>query len=174
MSYFIVDVESDNASTSIGSIVCFGAVRLDLELKTTFYGKCKPINSTYNPKALSISGFSREQHLTFDDPKTVFEQFNEWIKKSNIKDRPIFMSDNLAFDFEFINFYFHKYLNTNPFGYSGRRIGDLWSGFRNDMAGNNEWKKFRKTAHNHHPVSDSLGNAEALLEMIKRGLNFKI
>jgi hypothetical protein len=34
-----------------------------------------------------------------------------------------------------------------------------------------KWKHLRKTAHDHNPVNDALGNAEALLEMKRRGLN---
>jgi hypothetical protein len=33
-----------------------------------------------------------------------------------------------------------------------------------------QWKWLRKTKHDHHPVNDAKGNAEALLEMKKMGL----
>jgi hypothetical protein len=33
-----------------------------------------------------------------------------------------------------------------------------------------EWKHLRKTPHDHHPVNDARGNAEALLAMIAMGL----
>jgi hypothetical protein len=32
------------------------------------------------------------------------------------------------------------------------------------------WKHLRKTIHDHNPVNDAIGNAEALLEMKKMGL----
>lgn len=63
------------------------------------------------------------------------------------------------------------YSDSNPFGFSGRRIGDLYCGMKMDTGLNREWKKlFRKTKHDHNPVNDAKGNAEALLAMKKMGL----
>lgn len=83
----------------------------------------------------------------------------------------MFISDNPAFDWQWINWYFHTYLGKNPFGFSARRIGDLYCGMKMDAGLNIEWKKlFRKTKHDHNPVNDAKGNAEALLAMKKMGL----
>jgi hypothetical protein len=35
------------------------------------------------------------------------------------------------------------------------------------------WKHLRKTSHDHHPVNDAKGNAEALLAMIDMGLRLQ-
>lgn len=162
MSYIVVDVESDDQSPATGSMVCFGAVLVNDHSKT-FYGKIKPILSTWNPDALSISGFSREEHERFDEPKEVMEKFAKWIEDVS-EGSPTFISDNPAFDFSWINYYFQKYLGRNPFGFSARRIGDLYCGLVKNASKNHEWKrKFRKTTHDHCPVNDAKGNAEALL-----------
>ncbi len=96
--------------------------------------------------------------------------FADWLVK-NSNNRPIFISDNPAFDWQWINWYFHTYLGKNPFGFSGRRIGDLYCGMKLDTGLNNEWKGlFRKTKHDHNPVNDAIGNAEALLAMKAMGL----
>ena len=42
MSFYVIDVESDGQILARNSLVCFGAVRLDNELQTTFYGKTHP------------------------------------------------------------------------------------------------------------------------------------
>ena len=57
MSYYIIDVESDGPILGVNSLVCFGAVRLDNELQTTYYGQTCPIGESYNEEALAISGF---------------------------------------------------------------------------------------------------------------------
>jgi len=93
MSWFVVDVESDGPIPTIYSMVCFGAVRVDDKLDKTFYGQTAPISAIYDEKALSISGFSREQHKNFDEPKKVMEEFAQWLK-DNSKGRPIMISDN--------------------------------------------------------------------------------
>jgi DNA polymerase III epsilon subunit-like protein len=173
MSYIVVDVESDGAIPNKYSMVCFGAVIVNLTLNKTFYGKVKPISSNWNPESLKISGFSREEHLEFDEPYDVMLNFKEWIEKNSIG-KPIFVSDNLAYDWQWINYYFHYYLNTNPFGFSGRRIGDLYCGMKKDASFNSEWKRlYRKTKHSHNPVDDAKGNAEALLAFQKLGLIIK-
>lgn len=170
MSYIVVDVEADGDIPHKYSMVSFGAVIVEPSLRKTFYGEVKPISEKWNPQALAISGFSREQHLVFDDPKEVMENFADWIAQNSVG-KPTFISDNLAFDWQWINFYFHYFIGRNPFGHSGRRIGDLYCGMKMNTGLNSEWKKlYRKTKHTHHPVDDAKGNAEALLEFQKMGL----
>ena len=172
MSLFVVDVESDGEIPGKFSMVCFGAVLVEDGLENTFYGKTKPISENFKPEALAISGFSRVEHLNFDEPSVVMQDFADWISE-NSKGRPVFISDNPAFDWQWINYYFHTYLGGNPFGYSARRIGDLYCGMKMNMRLNNEWKKkYVKTKHDHDPLNDAIGNAEALLEFQKFGLQF--
>lgn len=171
MSYISCDVESDGPIPGKYSMVCFGAVIVEPNLDKTFYGKTRPISDLWIPESLSISGFSREDHLTFDDPKIVLTGFADWID-ANSKGRPIFIADNNGFDFAWINYYMWYYIGRNPFGYSSRRISDMWCGYNNNMYA--KWKHFRKTNHSHDPVADAIGNAEALFEMKKLGLNIKI
>lgn len=170
MSYIVVDVEADGAIPESFSMVCFGAVVVEPSLSKTFYGKTKPISGQWNPEALAISGITREEHIRFDRPENVMEDFEKWVL-TNSKGKPIFISDNPAFDWQWINWYFHRYLGRNVFGFSARRIGDLYCGMKKDAGLNSEWKKLlRKTSHDHNPVNDAKGNAEALLAMQKMGL----
>ena len=168
MSYIVVDIEADGPIPHKYSMVSFGAVIVDQQLDKTFYGETKPISDEWIPEALAISGFSRDQHLTFDDPQKVMKEFAQWIKENSVG-RPIFISDNLAFDWQWINYYFHYYTGNNPFGFSGRRIGDLYCGMVKDTFA--KWKHLRKTRHDHNPVNDAKGNAEVLLQMKQMGLN---
>ncbi len=168
MGLYVVDVESDGPAPGLYSMVCFGAVKLSDELDQTFYGQTAPITDASKPDALAISGFSREEHEGFEDPKVVMEHFFAWVVETNGNGRPVFASDNPAFDWQFINYYFHKYVGENPFGYSARRIGDIYCGMQ--MNAYAPWKHLRKTTHDHHPVNDAKGNAEALLEMKRLGL----
>jgi DNA polymerase III epsilon subunit-like protein len=169
MSYVIVDVESDGPIPAEYSMVCFGAVLFDDALEKSFYGKTKPISDRFVPEALAVSGFSREQHLGFDDPKTVMTEFVSWLEQHS-KGRPVFVSDNVAFDWQFINYYFHRFVGKNPFGFSGRRIGDLYAGLVKDASKATDWKKYRVTKHTHNPVDDARGNAEALKKFRELGL----
>jgi hypothetical protein len=173
MSYFVCDVESDGEIPPLYSMVCFGCVKIDNNLDKIFYGKTKPISDNYKINALQISNISREEHLTFDDPKEVFLNFKDYVL-SNTIGHPIFISDNLAYDWSWINWYFHNFLGENPFGFSGKRIGDIYCGMMSDMRVGNEWKKFRQTKHTHNPVMDAKGNAEAILKLQELGLKINL
>ena len=170
MSYIVVDVESDGQIIGVNSMVCFGAVVVEPSLTKTFYGKTKPISDIWVPEALAISGFSREEHETFDDPVNVMLDFAKWLNYVSV-DSPILISDNNGYDASWINYYFHRFYGSNPFGWSSRRIGDIYCGMKMDARAS--WKQLRKTRHDHNPLNDALGNAEALLEMQKLGLKIK-
>lgn len=168
MSIYIVDVEADGPVPGLYSMVSFGAVRLDQDLKTTFYGKTAPITDQFIPEALAVSGHSREEHLDFPWHQHTMEEFAQWIKETNKDGRAILVSDNPSFDKAFISYYFHLCKMPDPFGHSARRIGDLYAGLTKDWFGGGKFKRFRKTKHTHNPVDDALGNAEALLEIAKQ------
>lgn len=170
MSYIIVDIEADGPIPGDYSMICFGAVIVNEKLDKSFYGKLKPVSENWNPDALAVSGFSREDTLNFDSPFEVMLQFEKWIKENSMG-RPIFVSDNNGFDWMFICWYFHHFLARNPFGYSSRRIADLYGGLMKDAHA--KWQHLRKTAHTHNPVDDAIGNAEALLFM-KNEMGLKI
>lgn len=172
MSYIVVDIEADGPIPGDYSMICLGAVIVEKGLTKTFYGKIKPISDNYIPEALSVSGFKRNETLEFDEPEKVMLDFEEWIIK-NSKGRTIFISDNNGFDWMFICWYFHHFLKRNPFGYSSRRIGDLYCGIVKDTFA--KWKIFRKTKHDHNPVNDAKGNAEVILYMQQEmGLKIKL
>jgi hypothetical protein len=166
----VVDVESDGPIPGDYSMISFGAIIVEEELGRTFYGKLKPISENWVPDALKVSGFSREETLQFDDPKSVMENFNSWIKE-NAKSRALFFSDNNGFDWQFINWYFIHFIGKNPFGFSSTNLGSLYKGMVKDMFKN--FKHLRKTKHTHNPVDDAIGNAEALLHM-KNEMGLKI
>ena len=134
MSLIFVDCEAPLGvgSPSVGDMTEFGAV--EYKTRQTFHGH--------------------------DSSKETFEAFDTWLSAVS-RDRPVFVSDNPAYDFQWINFYFWKYLGKNPFGYSGRRIADYYAGLCGDFHKTQNWKRLRRTNHDHNPVHDALGNAEA-------------
>ncbi len=171
MSLYVVDVESDGPIPGKYSMVSFGAVLVEPGLGRTFRGRTRPISDAWLPEALAISGVSREAHLRQDEPAPVMEAFERWILETT-RGKPVFFSDNLAFDWQFVNWYFHTYLGRNPFGWSGRRIGDLYCGLVKDAYA--QWKHLRTTPHDHDPVNDAKGNAEALLALVGMGLKLPV
>jgi len=158
----MVDIESDGPVPGDYSMISFGAVLVDDSLDKIFYGKLKPISEKWIPQALAVSGHSREETMGFDEPKDVMDKFAEWVKQ-NSKGQAVFISDNNGFDWMFICWYFHHFIDKNPFGHSSQNLGSLYKGLVKDTFKN--FKHLRKTKHTHHPVDDAKGNAEALLTM---------
>ncbi len=171
MSYFSVDIEADGPAPGLYSMISFGAVVVEPDLNRTFYAELKPISDRWIPDALAVSGFTREQTIRFEDPIPVMARFEEWVN-TNSKGRPIFIADNPGFDFAFINYYFHAFLGRNPFGFSSRRIGDLYCGAKLDTF--SKWKHLRETRHSHNALDDATGNAEAILKMQDMGLKIRL
>ena len=162
MTYIMVDVEADGPIPGDYSMVCLGAIVVEPSLARSFYARLKPISENWLPEALKIGGFSREETLLFDEPKSVMESFDSWISEVSER-RPFFVSDNNGFDWQFVNWYFHHFLGRNPFGYSSTNLGSLYKGLVKDVFAS--FKHMRRTPHTHNPLDDARGNAEALLQM---------
>ncbi|HSI05458.1 MAG: exonuclease [Myxococcota bacterium] len=163
--YVMVDVESDGPIPGDYSMICFGAIAVEPSLSRTFYGRTRPISDRWLPEALAISGFTRQETLTFDEPAEVMDAFEKWLANLQAR-RLVFISDNNGYDWGFINWYFHHYLGRNPFGFSSQNLNSLYKGLtKNEVA---SFKALRRTEHTHHPVDDARGNAEALLAMAEQ------
>jgi hypothetical protein len=171
MPYVMVDIEADGPIPGDYSMISFGAVVVEPGLDRTFYGKLKPISDKFVPQSLEVCGLSREETLSFDDPRQVMEAFELWLAE-NCRGRMFFVSDNNGFDWQFINWYFHHFLGNNPFGFSSTNLGSLYKGMKMDTFVN--FKHLRDTKHTHHPVDDARGNAEALLKMKEMGLKINL
>ncbi len=157
MTLVFVDCEAIGKSPSTGYLTEFGAV--SYPKRETFHGKLY--------KVTRDSADNKVVGESLPYPEKVFADFELWLKKVCNGGRPVFVSDNPAFDWQWINDGFHKYLGHNPFGHSARRISDFYAGLTKDFSNTQKWKKWRVTPHDHNPVHDSLGNVEAYAAMLK-------
>jgi hypothetical protein len=160
----MVDIEADGPIPGDYSMICIGAVAITEDLSKTFYGTLKPISDNYHSEALQVTGFTREQTFQFDEPIQTMIRFETWINE-NTNGSPVFISDNNGFDWMFVCWYFHHFLQRNPFGYSSMNLGCLYKGIVRNVS--KSFKHLRKTKHTHHPVDDAKGNAEAFLSILK-------
>jgi hypothetical protein len=142
MSLVFVDCEASGPCPGMGDLTEFGAVIH--KTKKTFYGDLRG----KTPFGIVLT----------------FKHFLDFIQE-NCPTRPVFVSDNPAFDWQWINLYFHHTLGMNPFGWSARRIGDYYAGLKGNFNRSTDWKRLRVTKHDHHPVNDAMGNVEAFDKM---------
>lgn len=162
MSLIFVDVEALGTSPATGVMTEFGAV--DYTTRYTFHGiihdsEPDPINPAI-PRLIEGGRHYDEDEVMLD--------FARWIKQVTDSGHPVFVSDNPAYDFQWINYYFDKTVGVNPFGYSGRRISDFYAGLTGKWKNTQHWKKYRVTNHDHNPVHDAMGNAEAFEAIVKQ------
>lgn len=164
---FSLDVEADGPCPGLYSMVSMGIVLVE-DPTQHFYRTICPISEQYIPDALKVSGFTREQTLGFASAEQVMTEMANWVSQLNLKSRGIIWSDNPGFDWQFLNYYCHAYLKTNPFGHSSRRIGDYWAGLHKNPRETKSWKKLRETKHTHNALDDAMGNAQAIKKMLTK------
>ncbi|HSM42856.1 MAG TPA: hypothetical protein VK862_19075 [Afifellaceae bacterium] len=162
--HIVIDVEADGPCPHLYSMVCFAAVCLEADIEP-FYGRTAPVSDRWIPEALAVSGFTRDEHLGFEPPEVTMQAFLDWCGTVS-GERLISWSDNPAFDWQFVNYYLWRFRGQNPLGFSMRRIGDLYAGYKGSVLNTQGWKKRRQTVHDHNPLNDALGNAEALRSLI--------
>jgi len=155
----MVDCEARGPSPVRGVMSEFGAVHYDT--RQSFHGvlfKGRP--DPYNP-FVPIVG---ERVATEAE---VASAFRGWLA-GVMTGRPVFVSDNPAFDWQWIAAMFAVAEIENPFGHSARRIGDFYAGLARTWPNTQEWKRWRVTSHDHNPVHDALGNVEAFQRMLRK------
>jgi hypothetical protein len=160
--HIVFDVESDGPCPGLFNLISFGLVSLADPLRG-FLGEVAPLlNHGGLEDARAISGVSLEAQQRFEPAEIVMRRACDWVHDITGGKRAIFWSDNPAFDWQFWNYYCHRFAGDNPAGFSARRIGDFDAGRRGEILNTNAWKKRRITGHTHNPLDDARGNAEAL------------
>ncbi len=155
-----VDCEATGPCPAMGELTEFGAV--DFESGATFHGiiyESRPDPS--NPAISMLTG------AVVNSPEKVFADFEFWLRGMTGGERPIFVSDNPAFDWQWITDGFWTTLGRNPFGHSARRISDFYAGLMGDFLQSQAWKRLRVTKHDHNPVHDAQGNVEAFRRLLE-------
>lgn len=161
-----VDVEADGPTPVLNSMLEIGAQVVGK--KDCFHCYMAPRNNTtWSDAALGAIGKTREETLKYPNWIIGIRLFRNWlITLKGDDNRLVFWSDNPGFDWQFVNAYLHLVEGSNPFGFSSRRIGDLYAGLMGDKNKHTQWKKFRKTKHTHNALDDAKGNAEALAHIL--------
>ncbi|HFF3441556.1 TPA: 3'-5' exoribonuclease [Escherichia coli] len=117
--YISVDVETSGPIPGEFSLLSIGACLVQDPL-TSIYIELQPDSPRHDEEALKVSGLSL-QYLQQNGlpPLEAMKYLQEWLctikqPESNI----IFVGLNSPFDWSFINYYFHKFLDENPFGFT--------------------------------------------------------
>jgi hypothetical protein len=108
------------------------------------------------------------------DPQIAMQRFAAWITESVGREvEPIFVGFNAPFDWSFINFYFHRYYGSNPFGHSALDIKAVFMGHTGcDWAETSSRKMASqlgvRATGDHNALHDALFQAELFRETLAR------
>jgi ribonuclease T len=168
-----VDVETAGPIPGDYSMLSIGACTL-LQPQETFYIEIKPINQNAIEEATSIHKLSLERLLLEgSDPMEAMRRFNEWlVNKAAPAQQPLFVAFNAAFDWMFVDYYFHHYLGHNPFGHAAIDIKAFYMGMAGAPWSQTSWRyispKYVTENHlTHHALQDALDQAELFKQMLK-------
>jgi hypothetical protein len=177
--FFVTDVEATGPDFSIHNMYQFACVPIcsdgtileGVVYDVSLVSNCHDHNTMeFLKKSLGINPYTlqrRENVIPAMDAMGEFSAFvNIMLNETGMK-KPIFVADNLAFDWGYIHTYSHRFLGRNPFGYAGRNIPCLSLGL---YGSRDAWEDKRTHAHTHDALDDTRGNAGALSQMIKDGL----
>jgi len=148
-----VDCEARGTSPVNGILTEFGAVHY--VTRATFHGRLFEGEPDPANPAVPIPG------ARIASDAEVATAFAAWLAEVCGGQRPTFVSDNVAYDWQWVAGLFDRAQLENPFGHSGRRISDYYAGLTGRWNNTQAWKRLRRTAHDHNPVNDAMGNVEA-------------
>lgn len=171
-TYVCVDVETAGPIPVDYSLLSIGACTI-FEPRLTFYIELKPINKNLTEEAASVHHLSLKQ-LKKEGvaPQEALARFEAWLLKDAALDRqPLFVAFNAAFDWMFINYYFHHFLGRNPFGHTAIDIKAFYMGKAGVPWLQTSWRyidpsntpKFELT---HHALQDALDQAELFRKLL--------
>lgn len=163
--YISVDVEASGPFPPEYSMLSIGACVVG-DIDASFYEELKPISERFLAQAIRVVGKPLEHFTDCGyEPKIVMERLDEWIKSISYEKTPIFVGFNAAFDWAFINWYFHTYSGKNPFGIAPIDIKSLFMG-----VDGGSWKdtrssripdRFKGTVkQTHHALDDARAQAQ--------------
>lgn len=190
-TWFVFDVESSGPYPPAYSMLSIGIVKLTPELNVTFYSEMAALpGSDYDERAMEVNGLNWEDHIKaikVANIETCMLDLASYVESNTDPNtRAVAVSDNPAFDWQWLNYYMHEFTGENPFGWSARRIGDMWHGLTSQIHMSdrtngqfsgiiswisklpNHWHELRQTPYTHNALDDAKANASALLEMHKR------
>jgi len=166
-----VDIEASGPIPGEFSLLSIGAVLVDRP-ETTFYIELKPEGTRHDPESLGVSGFNIDElTLSGIEPSAAMQDFGNWLSDSCTQDqKPVFVGLNAAFDWSFVNYYFHKYCGTNPFGFAALDIQALYMGVVGCRWDQTKSSQMAKLLHpqlsgTHNALDDARYQAELFLRL---------
>jgi len=127
-TFISVDIEASGPIPGEYSLLSIGACAA-YKPDRAFSCLIKPISTNADPQALEVTGLRMEELVvTGLTPEAAMKEFAQWVQEVSAGSSPVFVGLNAAFDWSFVNYYFHKFGCKNPFGFAALDIKSLFMG----------------------------------------------
>jgi DNA polymerase III epsilon subunit-like protein len=182
--FISVDVETSGPIPGEFSLLSIGACIAQLPSDraaagagfVTFYCTLKPIEGAgSDPEALAVTGFSLDDLAqTGKRPEEAMLGFEQWVAAAAGSAKPVFVGLNAPFDWSFINYYFHRFLGRNPFGFSALDIKSLYMGMMGGAWGDTKSSRMAEALGiehgklSHHALDDAQVQTELFIAICAR------
>ena len=171
--YISVDVEASGPVPATYSLLAIGACVVG-RIDENFYTELMPISKNFVPAAMEVAGKTLNDYKRDGQPPAqAMRTFKDWLERAAGKRKLVFVGFNAAFDWSFVNYYFHFYTKNNPFGIGGVDIksyymgisGCTWAATRSSRIP----KSLKgKSPHTHNALDDAVEQAEMFDLMLKK------
>lgn len=127
--YVSVDIETSGPVPGIYSLLSIGACLVS-NPENALYLELQPESEKHDAESLAVTGLDinrlQNDGLT---PEQAMLKLKDWLASLiSQHQKLIFVGLNAPFDWSFINYYFHKYIGSNPFGFTAIDIKACYMG----------------------------------------------
>lgn len=170
--FISVDVETSGPLPGRYSLLTLGAC-VTSATDRRFYVEIKPISSEFVPEALQVNSLSLDELQRYGkEPEQAMAEFAQWTKQVSSDAKPVFVGFNAAFDWAFVNWYFHHYARDNPFNLAPVDIKSMFLGLRGGSWDDTRSSKLPSEfqpyhAATHNALDDALAQAEIFMKLLK-------
>jgi DNA polymerase III epsilon subunit-like protein len=127
-TFISVDIEASGPIPGEYSLLSIGACAV-YEPAREFSCLFQPISTNADPQALEVTGLQLEELMVRGlAPEAAMKEFAQWVQEITAGSTPVFVGLNASFDWSFVNYYFHRFVGNNPFGFTALDIKSLFMG----------------------------------------------
>jgi ribonuclease T len=169
--FLSVDVETAGPIPGEYSMLSLGACVVGRR-DEDFYVELKPLNGNAVAEALKVTGFDlTELGKAGERPEDAMAKFRDWLAGASSGENPVFVGFNAGFDWSFVNWYVHRFLGENRFGFSPLDIKSFYMGFTGCDWGDTKSSRIRPEYQpaqpgNHNALADARAQAETFEKLL--------